>query len=80
MQSKAGRFLVLGGFLFCMALIAQPVLALCGNCGSSVGVFGCYASSNSNNYCFLVRCTAYGDYIGPAQPAYCCFDDMPCAE
>ena len=63
------------------ALLVQPSMAqLCGNCSTGWhDVLSCYASSNSNNSCFTVRCTADGDEIGGVQRAYCCFDEDPCA-
>lgn len=73
--------LVVGGVLLALALISQPVGALCGNCAAPFGgeILGCYASSSSNNYCITVRCQAEGTRIGRTQPAYCCFDDMACS-
>ncbi len=82
MQKRANRWLrtcgiglVLGASLF-----VQPLMALCGNCSTGWhGVLACYQSSGSNNSCITVRCHAEGDYIGGTQPAYCCFDEDPCA-
>lgn len=76
LSKVVGIFLVLG-----VALLVQPSMAqLCGNCSTGWhDVLSCYASSNSNNSCFTVRCTADGDEIGGVQRAYCCFDEDPCA-
>lgn len=83
MQKRAPRWLrTCGiGLVLGASLLVQPSMAgLCGNCSTGYNdVLGCYASSDSNNYCTTVRCHADGDYIGGTQPAYCCFDEDPCA-
>lgn len=67
------------GLLVSMILIAQPLLALCGNCARNGGVLACYAYSDSNNDCFTIRCWVEGDDIGFPQRGYCCYDEMACA-
>jgi hypothetical protein len=82
MQKNANRWLITCGIglVLSLSLLVQPSMALCGNCSTGWhDVLACYASSSSNNNCITIRCHADGDRLGGTQPAYCCFDEDPCA-
>lgn len=79
MRRKIRGRILWAGALVCMALISQPVLALCGNCARYNDILGCYASTTSNNYCITLKCEFQDPEITLPQNGICCYDEMYCS-
>lgn len=71
--------MLIGGVVLCAILLAQPLMALCGECGRVLEVLGCYYVAGSNTGCALVKCEVEEDVIGFPQTGDCCFDGYSCA-